>query len=97
MSRHHRRLHEDRWQRTRGEVFERDGWRCVKCGKAGRLEADHVVPLHVDPAQDPYAVAGCQTLCWRCHIDKTAGENSRPDPARERWRALIAERMSETL
>ena len=23
---------------------DRDGWRCVKCGRAGRLEVDHIKP-----------------------------------------------------
>ena len=34
-----------RWALVRLKVMERDGWRCRRCGKAGRLEVDHVVPL----------------------------------------------------
>ena len=30
---------------VRRVVFERDDWRCVRCGLAGRLECDHVTPL----------------------------------------------------
>ena len=33
------------WFRLRRFVFDRDGWRCRQCGKAGRLEAHHVVPV----------------------------------------------------
>ena len=35
------------WETTRRAVFERDGYRCqaTGCGKAGRLEAHHVVHL----------------------------------------------------
>jgi len=76
-------------------VFERDGWRCVRCGRAGRLECDHVVPLERDPRQDPYGPDGCQALCRPCHIAKTAAENRRPLTAGERaWRELVAEIMS---
>ena len=45
MSRRHTHLNARRWEAVRRTVFERDGWRCRKCGRAGRLEVDHVVPL----------------------------------------------------
>ena len=35
-------------------MFRRDGWRCVQCGKAGRLECDHVTALQREQGQDPY-------------------------------------------
>ena len=87
MSRRHTRLHAGRWAAIRRAVFDRDSWRCRKCGNAGRLEADHVVPLDKEPGQDPYAVDGLQTLCKPCHVAKTAGENRRPDtPEETAWR-----------
>ena len=89
MSQHHARLDARRWAKVRRAVFERDGWRCRRCGKAGRLEADHVVPLDKDRKQDPYAVEGCQTLCRTCHIAKTADENT--DPMRRPWRDWVRE------
>lgn len=90
MSRHHRRLHRKRWEAVRLEVLDRDGWRCRRCGAARRLEVDHVIPLHVDPRQDPYDPAGLQALCRRCHRDKSRGETEQPDPVRDAWRALVA-------
>ena len=45
MSRHHTHLDARRWGIVRRRVFERDGWRCVECGKSGKLECDHVAPL----------------------------------------------------
>lgn len=84
------RINRRKWERVRLQVFDRDGWRCVDCGKAGRLECDHVIPLHRDPRQDPYDLAGLATRCVGCHIAKTRAENERHDPARERWRALVA-------
>ena len=90
-SRHYAKLDRRRWARVRRAVFARDGWRCVDCRRAGRLECDHIVPLHVDPDQDPYAIDGLATRCRRCHIQKTAAENRKPDPERDAWRELVAE------
>ena len=92
MSRHHARLHADRWAAARRHVFERDGWRCVMCGRAGCLECDHINPLEREPGQDPYDPNGLQTLCRECHIAKTAAENRRPlTPAELAWQAFVAE------
>ena len=69
-----------RWAALRLRVFERDGYRCRKCGKAGRLECDHVVPVAQGGA--PYDPANLQTLCRGCHILK----HTRPVPKeRQDW------------
>ena len=96
MSRQHRRaINSRRWAHVRRAVFTRDGYRCRACHAPGRLECDHVVPLRVDPHQDPFAVAGCQTLCVGCHISKTRGENRRAaTPAELRWQSLVADMRS---
>ena len=92
MSHHHTRLHARRWQAVRRAVFERDNFRCCECGKAGRLEVDHVTPLQREPDQDPFDLDGLQVLCRSCHIKKTARENRRPlTPAELAWRELVAE------
>jgi len=92
MSRNHARLHAARWARIRKAVLDRDGWRCVQCGAAGRLECDHVVPLHVDPKQDPYDPANLQALCRGCHVEKTRRENRRErTPAEAAWDDFVAE------
>ena len=31
-----------RWRSLRRVIFKRDDWRCVLCGRAGRLECDHM-------------------------------------------------------
>ena len=96
MSRHHARLDWRRWARVRRAVFRRDGYRCVRCHKAGRSECDHVIPLDTDPDQDPYDIDGCQTLCRSCHIAKTAAEN-RGDmmPGRKEWLELVSELLEQ--
>lgn len=95
MSKRHIVLRSTLWQHARRAVFERDGWRCVMCGRAGRLECDHVTPLEREPGQNPYDVNGLQTLCRGCHIRKTARANRRPlTPAEAAWRELVAEMLT---
>ena len=90
MSRHHRRLNATRWARVRRAVLERDGWRCRVCGRAGRLECDHVTPL--DKGGDAWDPDNLQAICRRCHIEKTVSENGRPPtPAEAAWQAFVAE------
>ena len=90
MSEAHRALDWRRWSIVRRAVFERDGYRCVACGRAGRLECDHVTPL--GRGGDPWDPNNLQTLCRSCHIEKTRGENRRePTPAEAAWDTLIKE------
>ncbi len=92
MSRAHVRLHAGRWAKVRRAVFDRDGWRCVRCGKAGGLECDHVTPLEREPGQNPYDPDGLQTLCRECHIAKTAAENRcERTPEEQAWDEMITE------
>ena len=93
MSQRHTRLRPSRWTAVRYAIFERDGWRCVRCGRAGRLECDHI---DRDWHGDPYDPTNLQTLCRTCHIEKTRQENRRePTPAEVEWREMVAEIMSE--
>ena len=62
-----------RWQAVRRAVFERDGWKCVLCGRMGALECDHRQPIV--RAGDWFAMSNLQTLCRGCHIRKSAGEH----------------------
>ena len=92
MSRHHTHLNARRWAAVRCAVFKRDVFRCVMCGRAGRLECDHVTPMQREPGQDPFDPDGLQTLCRSCHVAKTREENRRPLTEAERaWRELVAE------
>lgn len=63
-----------RWRRFRITILDRDGWKCVKCGKRGRLEVDHIKPLW--QGSKPFDPANCQSLCRSCHISKTRLENT---------------------
>ncbi len=92
MSKAHRSLDRRRWAYLRRLVLQRDGYRCQQCGKAGRLEVDHVVPL--DRGGDPYDPANLQALCRGCHVGKTARENRTRRPVRPEeaaWLQLVDE------
>ena len=92
MSRHHLHLQARRWSIVRRAVFGRDAHRCVDCGRVGKLECDHIVPMQREPGQDPYDMNGLQSLCRSCHLEKTAGENRRElTPDELAWRELVAE------
>ena len=81
-----------RWRPIRRMVLERDGYRCQRCGKAGRLEVDHVVALH--RGGDAYAMANLQALCaFPCHSAKSLRENPRRRPVsaeRIAWQGVVA-------
>ena len=74
----------------RRAVLERDGWRCKRCRRAGRLEVDHIVPVWKRPDLE-LTFANVQTLCRDCHRAKTILERGTPPtPERDAWRALVA-------
>ena len=86
--RHPAQVDRKRWTCVRAFVFERDLFRCRECGKAGRLECDHVRPVWQGGAEwDP---DNLQALCRGCHIRKTAREHMKrpPDPEVAKWRAF---------
>ena len=89
MSRHHDLLQPARWRRTHRQIFERHGYRCRSCGRAGRLECDHVIPL--EAGGDPYDLSNLQALCRGCHIAKTRREGPPrrvPEPVAA-WHRLV--------
>ena len=77
-----------RWRVVRRRVFERDGWRCRKCGGAGRLECDHVTPIHRGGAA--WDEANLQALCRTCHIRKSRLERLHPNWPAD-WAQLVAD------
>ena len=84
-----------RWLAVRRAVFERDGYRCRSCGKAGRLECDHIKPLHL--GGDVWALSNLQTLCRSCHIFKTKHENSKGKFDPRSWAILQGSRRAWVL
>jgi len=90
MSRQHERMNRRRWSLVRRRVLYRDGWRCRQCGRAGKLEVDHRIPLEDGGA--PYDPQNLQSLCRGCHTAKTVEENRARHPVRpeiKAWERLV--------
>ena len=83
-----------RWAVVRQAILKRDNYRCRSCGRAGRLECDHVVPVF--RSGDWWAAEGLQALCRGCHIAKTRREREAPDPERDAWKALVDGRLQRS-
>lgn len=75
-----------RWRAVRRAALDRDAWRCRRCGRAGVLEVDHVIPVQDGGA--PYDLDNLQSLCRRCHRDKTNDERG-VVPYPPDWTALV--------
>ena len=91
-SRYFAKLDRKRWAAARRAALRRSGYRSELSGRAGKLEVDHIVPLH--RGGEPYSLENVQVLTRAEHIAKTAAENCKPDPARDRWRALVYQMSS---
>ena len=88
MSAHHAGMNSRRWALLRMRIFQRDGWRCTNCGRAGRLECDHVLPL--DRGGDMWSPDNLQSLCVDCHLDKSRRERGGPEIyGRDEWQAFV--------
>ena len=54
--------------RMRFAIYERDGWRCRKCGRqTDNLEIDHIIPISKGGKT---TMDNLQTLCARCNKEK---------------------------
>ena len=82
-----------RWQTVRMAVLERDGFKCVDCGKSrGRLECDHIIPVRLRPDL-AYTPDNLAMRCPSCHAAKTRIEvgNAPPSYDRHGWRKAVNE------
>ena len=72
----------------RWELFKRCmkrlvGYKCQRCGNAGRLELHHIVTL--GDGGKRYDPANIEVLCRRCHF----GQHKARDPVRAQWIEMI--------
>jgi hypothetical protein len=56
----------DRYKNWRKVVYERDGYKCVLCGKKGDINADHIKPFSLYP-ELRFDINNGRTLCKDCH------------------------------
>ena len=79
-----------RWRAVRLLALDRDGWACVKCGRAGRLEVDHRIALEDGGAV--FDLGNLQSLCTDCHFEKSQEERrGGPTPPEVlEWRRYLA-------
>jgi hypothetical protein len=54
------------YKEWRLQVFKRDSYKCVKCGKKGDIKAHHIIPFSVDKSLRLELTNGI-TLCKACH------------------------------
>ena len=96
MSVYHKMLSSKRWAATRRTIFARDHYTCRMCGRHGRAECDHVLPISKGGAL--WALSNLQTLCRTCHIKKTRGEKEpRPRTVNEqKFDALVRDALNAT-
>ena len=89
-SKHQAAIPRRQWARVRSRVLALDGYRCRACGRPGRLEVDHIVPLEKGGAAlDEHNL---QTLCRGCHIAKHIHIREKDcDPERRAWREYLRE------
>ena len=77
------------WRQRRKQVLERAGYRCELCGKAGKLECDHRIPIEQGGGHE---LSNLRCLCRDCHIKATREQNTRPlSPERLAWQRLLEE------
>lgn len=81
------------WKSLRAKVFKRDKYRCVECGSDGKnhtnyesieLDADHITPISL--GGDEWDINNIQTLCTRCHKNKTKEDMSKIAIARREYK-----------
>jgi len=59
------------WLEVREKALERDGYRCVKCGRQAS-EVDHIVPIALGGSM--FDLNNLQSLCSECHKWKTLSD-----------------------
>ena len=57
-------LYTENWDNIRKQVYQRDGNRCVMCGKRARLHAHHIVPVKISKDN---SLSNLVSVCGKCH------------------------------
>lgn len=72
------------WLAFRLAILNRDGWRCVSCGRdvrgRGRARVDHIQPRRTHPHL-AFVTENCRTLCVNCDNARHAEKGHRDQQA----------------
>ena len=80
---HHRPAHKRGWTAIRARAIRAAGRRCTRCGRPGRLEVHHPIPL----SKGGDNVHALEVVCRVCHL----AQHHQPDPARVAWGRFLVE------
>lgn len=96
-SKYWRKVNRRKWEAVRRKALDRDGWRCRRCGKAGRLEVHHVKALRDGGAV--YELQNLETLCRACHFAQNRSEGlqraAEKYPQQAAWDRLVDEMLPD--
>lgn len=59
-----KKYYTENWDDIRRKVYQRDGYRCVLCGKKGKIAAHHIVPIKVSKDN---SLSNLVSVCNSCH------------------------------
>ena len=59
-----KKLYSESWDDIRKQCYRRDGYRCVMCGKKGKLAAHHIVPVRISKNN---SLSNLVSVCDKCH------------------------------
>ena len=82
------RYHTQLWKLRRVQVLNRCGFRCVRCGKPGRLEVHHKTKIADGGSDD---LENLEALCRKCHF--RAHKRRIRDPEHAEWIDFIESRQ----
>ena len=85
-SKHYDKLDKRRWAAFRRKLLDERGWRCERCGRAGKLELHH--RRHLREGGAAFDPENCEILCRDDHISHHKPELA---PEVEEWQAFIKE------
>ena len=83
------------WSDVRRKAFERDNYKCIKCGRKGNttnLIGDHIKPISL--GGEEFNINNVQTLCWECDKIKTKIDQGKISKVR---RIEKAQKVNQTL
>ena len=78
------------WHTIRNQILQRDNYTCQHCGSHQNLEVDHIIPAW-KLGWDNHNPNNLQTLCKRCHTQKTQYERITYTRQKPRQQATQAE------